>query len=574
VPTSFRLTTRRFGEMVVERGQVTAAQLEQALRSKLEPRERLGQTLVRLGILEEGAVVDLLAEQFGLPVADAETIGQADPIAVRLIPEHLARQSGVLALRRENGTLDVAVADPLDVVSLDHLRALTGCSLKVWIARPSQVREAVDEFYQQIRSSEKVGEILDHLDLTSGDAEEEVDLATLRQQVEDAPVVRLVNLIIAEAIEDRASDIHIEPSRERVTVRYRIDGVLHEVMKPPKNLQMAIVSRIKVLSDLDIATRLLPQDGRLTVHLPEREVDIRVSTLPTSFGEKVVMRLFDKGAFNRSIETLGFDTQAGEKFLRAIRKPHGMLLISGPTGSGKTTTLYSALKDIMSVHKNLVTIEDPIEYNIEGVNQVHANAKVGLTFARALRSILRQDPDVIMVGEIRDAETADIAVKSALTGHLVLSTVHANDTGSTVTRLVDMSVPRYLVGSAVHLVIAQRLVRRICDRCKEPWTPDLATLAPLAEDAPLLADRTLWRGRGCIACKQTGFYGRVAVFEVLEMTPPLRRLVLDGANEDELKQRAIADGLSTLRKSGIKKVIDGLTTIDEVLQVTLADHTP
>jgi type IV pilus assembly protein PilB len=286
------------------------------------------------------------------------------------------------------------------------------------------------------------------------------------------------------------------------------------------------------------------------------------------------MRLFDKGAFNRSIETLGFDTQAGEKFLRAIRKPHGMLLISGPTGSGKTTTLYSALRDIKSVHKNLVTIEDPIEYNIEGVNQVHANAKVGLTFARALRSILRQDPDVIMVGEIRDAETADIAVKSALTGHLVLSTVHANDTGSTVTRLVDMSVPRYLVGSAVHLVIAQRLVRRICDRCKEPWTPDLAALAPFAEDAPMLEGRTLWRGRGCLACKQTGFYGRVAVFEVLEMTPPLRRLVLDGANEDELKQRAIADGLSTLRKSGIQKVIAGLTTIDEVLQVTLADHTP
>jgi len=570
--TSFRLSTRRFGELMVERGQITHLQLETALRSKAEPRERLGQTLVRLGMLDEGAVVELLAEQFGLPIADAETIGQADPVAVRLIPEHLARQAGLLALRREAGTLDVAVGDPLDVVSLDHLRALTGCALKVWIARPSQVREAVDEFYQQIRSSEKVGEILDHIDLTPGNDEEEVDLATLRQQVEDAPVVRLVNLILAEAIDDRASDIHIEPSRERITVRYRIDGVLHEVMKPPKNLQMAIVSRIKVLSDLDIATRLLPQDGRLTVHLPEREVDIRVSTLPTSFGEKVVMRLFDKSAFNRSVETLGFDAQAGDQFNRAIRKPYGMILISGPTGSGKTTTLYSALRDIKSVHKNLVTIEDPIEYHIDGVNQVHANAKVGLTFARALRSILRQDPDVIMVGEIRDAETADIAVKSALTGHLVLSTVHANDTGSTVTRLVDMSVPRYLVGSAVHLVIAQRLVRKICDRCKEPFTPDIGQLAALGEDAPMLSGRTLWRGRGCLACKQTGFYGRAAVFEVLEMMPALRRLVLDGANEDVLKQRAMADGLSTLRKSGIRKVIDGLTTIEEVLQVTLADH--
>jgi type IV pilus assembly protein PilB len=573
MPTSFRLSTRRLGELVLERGQVTSEQLDQALRSKSDPRERLGQTLVRLGFLEEGEVVALLAHQFRLPVADAETLGHAEPAAVRLIPEHLARQAGMLALKRDGNVLEVAVGDPLDVVSLDHLRALTGCTLRVWIAQPSQVREAVEEFYQQIRSSEKVGEILDNLDLTSGDEDDqEVDLATLRQQVEDAPVVRLVNLMLAEAIDDRASDIHVEPARERVTVRYRIDGVLHEVMRPPKHLQMAIVSRIKVLADLDIATRLLPQDGRLTVHLPDREVDIRVSTLPTSFGEKVVMRLFDKTAYNRSVDSLGMEGRALEQFARAIRKPYGMLLISGPTGSGKTSTLYSALSDIRSVHRNLVTIEDPIEYHIEGVNQVHANAKVGLTFARALRSILRQDPDIIMVGEIRDAETADIAVKSALTGHLVFSTVHANDAAGTVTRLVDMNVPRYLVGSAVHLVMAQRLVRRICDRCREPWVPEAESLAALGEDAALLRDRPLWRGRGCLACKQTGYYGRIAVFEVMEMTPSLRRLVLDGANEDTLKQRAIAEGVSTLRKSGIRKVLDGLTTIEEVLHVTLADH--
>jgi len=572
-PTSFRLSTRRLGELVLERGRVTPDQLDHALRSKSDPRERLGQTLVRLGLLEEAEVVAILAQQFGLPIADSETLGHAEPGAVRLIPEHLARQAGLLALKRDGNALDVAVGDPLDVVSLDHLRALTGCTLRVWIAQPSQVREAVDEFYQQIRSSEKVGEILDNLDLTSGDQDDlEVDLATLRQQVEDAPVVRLVNLMLAEAIDDRASDVHVEPSRERVTVRYRIDGVLHEVMRPPKNLQMAIVSRIKVLADLDIATRLLPQDGRLTVHLPDREVDIRVSTLPTSFGEKVVMRLFDKTAYNREIDTLGMEGRALEQFQRAIRKPYGMLLISGPTGSGKTSTLYSALSEIRSVHRNLVTIEDPIEYHIEGVNQVHANAKVGLTFSRALRSILRQDPDVIMVGEIRDAETADIAVKSALTGHLVFSTVHANDAAGTVTRLVDMNVPRYLVGSAVHLVMAQRLVRRVCERCREPFVPEAESLAALGEDAVLLRDRPLWRGRGCLACKQTGYYGRIALFEVLEMTPGLRRLVLDGANEDALKQKAIAEGVSTLRKSGIRKVLDGLTTIEEVLQVTLADH--
>jgi type IV pilus assembly protein PilB len=571
--TSFRLSTRRFGELVMERGKVTPDQLEQAMRAKSDPRERLGQTLVRLGILDEGDVVDLLAQQFSLPVANGERLAKADLAAVRLIPEHLARQAGLLALARDGETLEVAVGDPLDVVSLDHLRALTGCALRVWIARPTEVREVVEEFYEQIRASEKVGEILDKLDLSTGDeSDDDVDLATLRQQVEDAPVVRLVNLMLAEAIDDRASDIHVEPARDRVTVRYRIDGVLHEVMKPPKHLQMAIVSRIKVLADLDIATRLLPQDGRLTVHLPDREVDIRVSTLPTSHGEKVVMRLFDKTAFSRQITNLGLEGVLLDAFQRAIRLPYGMILISGPTGSGKTTSLYAGLNEIKSAHRNLVTVEDPIEYHIDGVNQVHANAKVGLTFARALRSILRQDPDVVMIGEIRDTETADIAVKSALTGHLVLSTVHANDAPGTVTRLIDMGVPRYLVGSAISLVMAQRLVRRVCERCREPYIPHDEELAVLGDDAGMLKGRQLVHGRGCLACKQTGFHGRTAVFEVLELTRPIRRMVLDGANEDVLKQRAVADGLLTLRKNGIRKVLDGITTIEEIRSATLADQ--
>src|SRR5262245_17397813 len=392
---SYRLSTRRFGELVLASGRVTPEQLQMALNAKADPRERLGQTLVRLGILDEGQVVDLLAKQFGLPVATADRLSQASEDVVKLIPEHLARQAGVLALSRDRDTLEVAMGDPLDVVSIDHLRAISGCrNIRVWLARPTDVREAIDAFYQQIRTAERVGEIFENIDLTPGkEGEEDVDLAALRQQAEDAPVVRLVSLMLAEAINDRASDIHVEPLRDRLVIRFRIDGLLHEVMKAPKNMQMAIVSRIKVLADMDIATRLLPQDGRLTVHLPEREVDVRVSSLPTSFGEKVVMRLFDKSAFNRSVESLGFDAQAGDQFNRAIHKPYGMILISGPTGSGKTTTLYSALRDIKSVHKNLVTIEDPIDYNIDGVNQVHANAKVGLTFARALRSILRQDPD-------------------------------------------------------------------------------------------------------------------------------------------------------------------------------------
>ena len=569
---SYRISTRRFGEILIDSGKLTADQVNQALKSRQDPRERLGQALVRLGMLKESDVVQLLGEQFGLPLADGALLAKADPAATQLVPEHLARQSNLLALKRDGDTLDVAVGDPLDIVSLDYLRALTGCQLRVMIARPSEVKEAIEELYQEIRATEQVGEILDKIDLTgSGEGEEDVDLATLRQQVEDAPVVRLVNLMIAEAIDGRASDIHVEPQRERVLVRYRIDGVLHELMRPPKNLQMAITSRIKVLADLDIAVRLLPQDGRLTVHLPDREVDIRVSTLPTSFGEKVVMRLFDKGAFAREVDKLGLEGSSLEAFGRAIRQPYGMILCSGPTGSGKTTTLYSALNAIKNPARNLLTVEDPIEYHIDSVNQVHANHKVGMTFARALRSILRQDPDVIMIGEIRDAETADIAVKSALTGHLVLSTVHANDAPGTVTRLVDMGVPRYLVGSAITLVLAQRLVRRVCDRCRETYVPEPDQLAVLGEDAELLKGRTLSRGRGCLACKQTGYLGRTAVFEVMELSRPIRRMVLDGLNEDQIKQRALEYGLVTLRKSGIRKIVEGVTTIDEVRSATLAD---
>ena len=569
--TIARSASRRLGELLMERAGLTPEQVAHALAARTDPRERLGQVIVRLGYLTEADVVQALAQQFGLPVADVQRLTGANREAVQLVPEQLARQAHVLALAREGNTLEIAVGDPLDVLSLDHLRALTGCALRVWVAQPSEVAEAIEQFYSELRATEHLGAILDNIDVTATGAEEEVDLAALRQQVEDAPVVRLVNLMIAEAIDARASDIHVEPARDRVTIRFRIDGVLHEVMKPPTNLQMAIISRIKVLADLDIAVRLLPQDGRLSVHLPDREVDLRVSTLPTSHGEKVVLRLFDKSAFERRVENLGLEGETLEAFRDAIRQPYGMILISGPTGSGKTTTLYSALQDIKSVHRNLVTVEDPIEYHIEGVAQVHANQKVGMTFARALRSILRQDPVVIMVGEIRDSETADIAVKSALTGHLVFSTVHANDAPGTLTRLADMGVPRYLVGSAMSLVMAQRLVRRVCERCKELVLPEPELLAMFGPDADLLRGHPVPRGRGCMACKQTGYAGRVALFEVLALNRPIRRLVLDGANEDDIKKRAIADGFITLRKAGIRKAIEGITTLDEVRSATLGD---
>ena len=569
---SYSPSKRRLGELLVERGRLAPEQLSQALSSPRDARERVGQTLVRLGLLGEAELVTLLGEQFSLPVADADRLAKADLEAVQLVPEPLARQAGVLALKRTGQTLEVAVCDPLDVVSLDHVQALTGCTLKVFIARPSEVHEAVEEFYQQIRSTANLGQILDRIDLSRPtESGPDLDVATLRQRVEDAPVVRLVNLMIAEAIEARASDIHVEPRRERISVRFRIDGLLHEMMKPPKSLQMVLISRIKVLANLDIAVNLVPQDGRITVHLPDREVDIRVSTLPTAFGEKVVMRLFDKLAFSREVSRLGLEGSGLEAFRRAIHQPYGMILSSGPTGSGKSTTLYAALNEIKSVHRNLVTVEDPIEYNMDAVNQVHANPKSGMTFARALRAILRQDPDVIMIGEIRDSETADIAVKSALTGHLVFSTVHANDAPGTVTRLVDMQVQRYLVGSAVTLVMAQRLVRKVCERCRVTYVPEPTELAALGDDAALLEGRTISRGRGCLACKQTGFVGRIALFEVLEMNKSIRRMVLDGKNEEQIKQAAVADGLVTLRKSGIQKILAGLTSIEEIRMATLGD---
>ena len=566
------LRANRLGELLVERGVLTSAQIELALGQRRDGRERLGQALVRLGLLDEAHLVDALARQFALPIATAEKLTAASREAVQLLPESLARDAQMLVLSRRDDVLEVAVRDPLDLLSLDQLRALTGCSLEVWVASPSELSEAIEQFYSDLRTTEHLGAILDKIDVTTVSTEDaDVDLAALRQQVEDAPVVRLVNLMIAEAIDARASDIHIEPARDRVTVRFRIDGVLHEVMKPPKHLQMAIISRIKVLADLDIAVRLLPQDGRLSVHLPDREVDLRVSTLPTAHGEKVVMRLFDKSAFERRVENLGLEGATLAAFARAIRQPHGMILISGPTGSGKTTTLYSALQEIKSVHRNLVTVEDPIEYHIDAVTQVHANAKVGMTFARALRSILRQDPDVIMIGEIRDSETADIAVKSALTGHLVFSTVHANDAPSTLTRLADMGVPRYLVGSAMSLVMAQRLVRRVCERCKEWVTPSAEDLASLGADAALLHDQRVPHGRGCLACKQTGYAGRVALFEVLELDRGIRRMVLDGAHEDELRRHAVANGFVTLRRAGLGKILEGITTIEEVRGMTLGD---
>jgi type IV pilus assembly protein PilB len=506
------------------------------------------------------------AEQMGIKVLDSETLSHADLEIVALVPEDLAREHILIAISREENEINVVMSDPFDLEILDTLEKMTGSTIKPYISHSAEIKKAIDRFYKEVKAFEGLEELLEGIDyVRDDDGEEEVDVEKLRAQVDDAPVVKLVNMILGEAIKDRASDIHIEPLEKGVGVRFRIDGVLHDVMSPPKRLQMPLITRIKILSDLDIADRRVPQDGRLTVKLPQKNVDVRVSTLPTVFGEKVVLRLFDKEAFGRELTKLGFSEKMLNTFDRWIHEPYGMILVSGPTGSGKTTTLYGALNVVKSPEKNIVTVEDPVENKIEGINQVYTNPQAGLTFASALRSILRQDPDIIMVGEIRDGETADIAVKCALTGHLVFSTVHANDAVSTVTRLIDLGVPAYLVGSAVNLVLAQRLVRTICPHCKEKYTPTAEFLESVNWPEDERREVHFYRGKGCLQCKDTGFLGRTGLFEMLELKPSVRKLVFEGASEEQIRGEARRLGLQSLLEDGFLKVREGATTIEEVM---------
>jgi type IV pilus assembly protein PilB len=569
MPPTYRIVKSMLGTILVTQGLVKKEQVEEALALQKESKKRLGQILVETGAISEddlNLVLAEQAEQLEIPMVTADHLNQVDVEMVAKIPEELAREHTLIAISQDGGMLDVVMADPFDLEVLDTLEKMTGLTVKPLIGKSSEIKEAIERYYKEIKAFEGLEELLEGIDyIKEGEGEEEVDIEKLKAQVEDAPVVKLVNMILGEAIKDRASDIHIEPAEKGVSVRFRIDGVLHEVMSPPKRLQMPLITRVKILSDLDIADRRSPQDGRLTVKLPGKNVDVRVSSLPTVFGEKIVMRLFDKESFGRELSKLGFTEGMLQVFRKWIKEPYGMILVSGPTGSGKTSTLYAALSEIRSPEKNLVTVEDPVEYKIDGINQVYTNPQAGLTFALALRSILRQDPDIIMVGEIRDRETADIAVKSALTGHLVFSTVHANDAVSTVTRLVDLGVPAYLVGSAVNLVLAQRLVRVICPQCKERYEATREFLESI--NWPYNGDEKVhfYRGRGCLQCKNTGFLGRTAIFEMLEMKPSIRKLVFENANDDIIHEEAKKQGMKTLLEDGLEKVRNGTTTIKEVL---------
>jgi type II secretion system protein E len=564
----------KIGEILIRHGHINNQQLQDALARQRDSRKRIGEQLIALGHTSEENVYKCLAEQWRIPFIPADKLSVTDNDAVAIVPEAFARQHVLIPIQHTESSLVVALADPDDIEAEDRLKMLTRKELDVRIAAPAAITAAIENAYVKQRKAEEVSEALGDLQFFAQSDEDEEGLVDMTRTVgiEDAPVVKLVNLMIADAIKERATDIHIEAFEEGIVVRFRIDGVLTEVMRPPKASHPGIVSRVKILSKLNIAEKRLPQDGRFTVKTVVKEIDMRVSILPTVGGEKIVMRLLDKSSFAYSLTTLGFDEELLTIFRRWIRQPYGMIIISGPTGAGKTTTLFAALQEIKSEEDNITTVEDPVEYHIPGVNQVQTKAMIGLTFANTLRSILRQDPDKLLIGEIRDEETADIAVKFALTGHLVFSTVHANDAPSTITRLLDIGVPPFLCGSCLNLVMAQRLVRRICPHCKEEFQPDDNDLALIQISRKDIEGKKFYRGRGCAHCRNTGYHGRTGIFEMLEMKQNIRRLVFENTNQEDIRTQAIANGMQTLREAALRKIFRGETTIHEMLRVTVQDY--
>ncbi len=572
---SYTLDYKSLGTLLVENRVVSERQLGRALQRQKDRGGLLGDILIDMGFATEREVLGALAKQLNIEHISAEDVTHIELELLKMIPERVARQYMVVPLATHDNVIDVAMANPFDIIAIDDLRAITQLRINTAIISKEGAKVLIDKFYATGGKEESLEDVLrdvseTHVELKKESVDDrEVALERLKEQSEAAPIVRLVDYIIANAINERASDIHVEPQEKRLSIRYRIDGILHDVVSPAKELQMAIVSRLKIMANVDIAERRLPQDGRFTIRIRHREVDLRLSTLPTIFGEKVVMRLLEKGALSLDLERLGFDERSLEIFKRHITRPHGMILLTGPTGSGKTTTLYSGLSAIKSPEINIVTVEDPVEYQIQGVYQVQANPKIGLTFATGLRHILRQDPDIIMIGEIRDLETAEMAIRSALTGHLVFSTLHTNESTGTITRLINMGIEPFLVSSSLNLAVAQRLVRRICSQCKEAYHPNRVTVSSLGLKRD--GDIVFHRGKGCSMCKGTGYFGRVAISEMLEMQQAIRNLVLNGADAETIKQNAMELGMITLRQNGIEKVIEGITTIEEVMRATMED---
>jgi type IV pilus assembly protein PilB len=566
----------KLGQLLIDNHIITEEQLQKALEIQRKEGGRLGSVLVRLGFLSEEKLVSFLSQQYGVPAINLSDY-KIDSSVTKFIPFQVAYKYLILPVARVGATLTVAMVDPSNVFALDDVKFMTGYNVEPVVAAESAIRQAINEYYEQ---SDALVSVMDSLKKEEAEAldflqeteeEEEMDLRELKQAVEEAPVVKLVNLILTEAINRGASDIHLEPYEKVFRVRYRIDGVLYDVMKPPPKLKAALSSRIKIMSQLDIAERRLPQDGRIRLKIKDKEVDLRVSTLPTLFGEKIVMRILDKSSLVLDLTKLGFESKALEEFKEAIRSPYGMVLVTGPTGSGKTTTLYSALSTINTDEVNIMTAEDPVEYNLMGINQLQVKEEIGLTFASALRSFLRQDPDIVMVGEIRDFETAEIAVKAALTGHLVLSTLHTNDAPSTISRLLNMGIEPFLVSASVLLILAQRLCRKVCQQCKEEDPLPAPVLMNIGFSEDEVKTIKCFKGKGCSACSGTGYKGRVALYEVMPIKDEVKELILEGASASEVKKTAIKLGMKTLRMSGLTKIQEEVTTLEEVLRVSFGD---
>ena len=557
------------GGLLIKKSMITTEQLTRAKSDQKERGGPLVTSLIRAGLIKDEDLLMCLHQEYRLPILDLQSI-EPSPEVLRLIPGTLAQKHHVLPLSRNGSIVTLAVADPSNLVAFNEVKFLSGCDVKVVLAQAGAIEKAIQKHYSQ--SAKAYEEVFARLEAEKP-TENGGDLEELKSASEEAPVVRLVSTFMSDAIEKRASDIHIEPYEDGLRVRFRIDGVLHEVMQPPVRLKAAIASRVKVMASLDIAERRLPQDGVIKIRTASGgEINFRVSVLPTIFGEKVVLRLLAKGSLNYDLDKIGMEGEALRLFKKAIAEPSGMVLVTGPTGSGKTTTLYSALAVLNREERNISSAEDPVEIYMRGINQVKIAEDIGLTFAAVLRSVLRQDPDVLMVGEIRDFETIEIAVKAALTGHLVLSTLHTNDAPSTIGRMLNMGVDAFLVSASLNLIVAQRLARVICLSCKEPIEDyPREALLDVGFREEELSDLVLYRGRGCEECTNTGYQGRLAFYEVLPMNEEMRSLVVTHAMTDEIRKRAIAGGMRTLREGGLQRVKEGRTTIEEVLRVTSSE---
>jgi len=568
---------KQIGERLVAEGLISPKQYELGMQKHIQTSIPLRQIFIDLGFISEERLMEFLGNSIGIPFL-RDIVGKVlDPMVIQILPEKVCRQYVAMPLFKSGDVLTVAMADPLDVFAIDDIQNVARLKIDAVMGKKEEVIKAIDKFYgakgaiedivkgieQEEKAFEEELEII-HEEKAEAGGEEPV------QEVVDAPIIRLVNTIITQAIKERVSDIHVEPDEKKLGVRYRVDGILREAMVPPKRLQSAIISRIKIMAGMDISIKRAPQDGRFKIRAENKNIDVRISTIPTIYGEKVVMRLLDQGSVKKGLGDAGFNEVNLKQFQELITRPYGIILVTGPTGSGKTTTLYLALQAIHSHEKNIITIEDPVEYEIEGINQISVNVKAGVTFANGLKSILRQDPDVIMVGEIRDLETANIAVRAALTGHLVFSTLHTNDAAGSIVRLVDMGVPSYLVTSSVTAVMAQRLVRNICPHCKESYRPDGSIEEELSPGEP--KELLLYRGRGCDECGHTGYQGRTGIFELMVVDKELRNLIHANASADILRQAAQRAGTKTLWEDGREKVLQGITTVEELKRVTFSEE--